>query len=139
MSEATKTFHFELVSPEQKLLSESVHMVTVPGEEGDFGVLPNHSALLSSIRPGVLEILANDNDTAPRRYFLAGGFADVTPTSLTVLAEQAIPFEDLDKAAVEKELIDLQQDLAMAESVGEKALVQQKIDVAEAKLFVLGY
>jgi F-type H+-transporting ATPase subunit epsilon len=139
MSEATNTFHFELVSPEKKLLSEPVHMVSVPGEEGDFGVLANHSALLSSIRPGVIEIHANDNDQNPRRYFLAGGFADVTPTSLTVLAEQATPVEELDKAEIEKQLDHLKQDLGLAESEGEKAQVQKKIEIAEAKLFVLGH
>lgn len=138
MNEATNTFHFELVSPEQKLLSEDVYMVSVPGAEGDFGVLPNHSALLSGIRPGVIEIHANDNDSAPRRYFLAGGFADVTPSSLTVLAEQATLVEELDKATVEKELEHLKQDLGMAESDGEKDQIQQKIDIAEAKLFILG-
>ena len=137
MNEATNTFHFELVSPEQKLLSEDVYMVSVPGAEGDFGVLPNHSALLSGIRPGVIEIHANDNDSAPRRYFLAGGFADVTPSSLTVLAEQATLVSDLDKDAVEKELDNLKQDLGMAESDGEKDQIQQKIDIAEAKLFIL--
>lgn len=137
MSEATNTFHFELVSPEQKLLSEGVHMVSVPGAEGDFGVLPNHSALLSGIRPGVIEIHANDNDNAPRRYFLAGGFADVTPTSLTVLAEQATLVSDLNKDEISKELENLKQDLGMAESEGEKDQIQQKIDIAEAKLFIL--
>ena len=136
MSEATNTFHFELVSPEKKLLSEPVYMVSVPGEEGDFGVLANHSAILSSIRPGVIEIHANDNDSAPRKIFIAGGFADVTPTSLTVLAEQAMLLEDLDKAEIEKEIDHLQQDLKIASTDGEKEQIQKKLDLAEAKLFI---
>lgn len=132
-----QTFHFELVSPEQKLMSEPVHMVVVPGEEGDFGVLSQHSALVSSIRAGVLEIYANDNDTNPRKIFVAGGFADVTPNSLTVLAEEANMVSDLDKTAIEKQISEWQQDLSIAEDPAKKLLIKQKIETAEAKVFAI--
>lgn len=82
------TFNFELVSPEKKLMSEQVWQVTIPGEEGDFGVRANHSALVSSIRPGIVEVLLNQGDK-PTRVRVEGGFADVTATNCTIIAEQA--------------------------------------------------
>ena len=128
-----KTFNFELVSPERKLISEPAVMVTIPGGEGDFGVLANHSPLLSTIRAGVIEVIS-ENDNEPRRLFVAGGFADVTPENCTVLAEYAINVADLDQTEIEKELADLKEDLAMAEGDQDKARVQRKIDLANAKL-----
>ncbi|WP_439534744.1 ATP synthase F1 subunit epsilon [Polymorphobacter sp.] len=84
------TFQFELVSPEKKLASAQVAMVVVPGTEGDFGVLPGHAPLMSTIRPGVIEIYANEGSAPSSRYQIEGGFAEVTPEGLTILAEQAV-------------------------------------------------
>ena len=75
---------FDLVSPERLVVSERVDAVTVPGVEGDFGVLPNHSPVMAIIRKGVLIV---ENDGAQRSFALAGGFVDVTPEGATVLAE----------------------------------------------------
>ena len=130
---ATNTFSFELVSPERKLMSKPATMVVVPGEEGDFGVLLNHAATVSSIRRGILEVHSNDN-AQPQRIFVAGGFADVTPTSCTVLAEEAIMVSDLDKAALEKSLQDLTEDFGMAEGDADKARIESKITLVKAKL-----
>ncbi len=132
MSEA-QTFHFELVSPEEKLLSEPASMVVIPGEEGDFGVLPNHAATISSLRRGVIEVFANDNDT-PRRIFVAGGFADVSEKNCTILAEEAIDVNDLDKAKLEKQVSDLTEDLGMAGDEVKKERVLRKLTIAKAKL-----
>lgn len=96
-------FHFELVSPEQKIMSEEVTMVTIPGEEGDFGVLEGHSPLLSSIRPGVISVNVEANDN-PKRYFVAGGFADVTQTQCTVLAEDATDLSLVDVTALDAQI-----------------------------------
>ena len=71
------TFHFELVSPEQKLISEPAFQVTVPGEEGHVGIRAGHMALLISVRPGVVELIRKEGDT-PEKIFIAGGFADVS-------------------------------------------------------------
>ena len=90
---------FELVSPERLLISESVDMVVVPGEEGDFGVLVRHAPLVSTVRPGVIRVY-NDNQVT-EQIFVAGGFAEVTPARLTVLAEEALPLADIDRGAVE--------------------------------------
>lgn len=127
-----QTIEFELVSPERKLVSEPVTLAVIPGSEGEMGVGPGHASVLSSLNPGVVALYTNDNDT-PRRIFVAGGFADVTAEICTVLAEHAIPVEDIDKAATEQELKDLAEDLEMAAEDADKAKVQAKIAIAKAK------
>jgi F-type H+-transporting ATPase subunit epsilon len=94
--------NFELVTPERMVLSEMIDMVVVPGTEGNFGVLPGHSLLISTIRPGTIEIY--QGQTVTRRIFVAGGFAEVTPERCTVLANEALAPEELDRAAIEAEL-----------------------------------
>lgn len=79
--------NFELVSPERLLSSARVAMVVVPGSEGDFGVLPGHAPMMSTIRPGIIEVYATEGTTPSARYEIDGGFAEVTPEGLTILAE----------------------------------------------------
>lgn len=129
----TKAFNFELVSPEKKLISEPAAMVVIPGVEGDFGVLPGHMALLAAARPGVVSIWTT-REGAPERIFIAGGFADVTPESCTLLAEQAVNVNDLNQGEIEQELRNLHEDLGMAKDEAAKADVQSKIVLAQAKL-----
>ena len=93
---------FELVSPEKLLLSEPVAMVVVPGGEGNFGVLPGHALLISTVRPGVLDVYADQQTVVTERIFVAGGFAEVTPERCTVLADEAIPLSGLDRAEIEQ-------------------------------------
>ena len=90
---------FELVSPERLIQSSDVEMVVVPGTEGDFGVLPGHAPLIATIRAGVIEV--HDEGKPVERLFVRGGFAEVTPAGLTVLADEAMAFADLDRAAIE--------------------------------------
>ena len=78
---------FELVSPERRLAKAKVAMVVVPGVEGDFGVLPGHAPMMSTIRPGAIAIHEADGGPATMRFFIDGGFAEVTPEGLTILAE----------------------------------------------------
>jgi F-type H+-transporting ATPase subunit epsilon len=94
--------NFELVTPERMVLSEAVDMVVVPGTEGNFGVLPGHALLISTIRPGTIDVY--QGQTVVKRIFVVGGFAEVTPERCTVLADQAIPTGELDRAAIEAEL-----------------------------------
>ncbi|MGQ5701405.1 ATP synthase F1 subunit epsilon [Sandaracinobacteroides sp. A072] len=82
--------HFELVSPEKLIRSGSVHMVVVPGSEGDFGVLAGHAPMMSTIRPGEIAIYATAGAT-PERVRIEGGFAEVNEKGLTILAEKAEP------------------------------------------------
>ena len=93
---------FELVSPERLLVSEAVDMVVIPGSEGNFGVLPGHSLLISTVRPGVIDVYEDKNIS--ERIFVSGGFAEVTPERCTVLADQAIAPETLDRTAIEADL-----------------------------------
>jgi len=121
---------FELVSPERLLLSEPVDMVVVPGAEGDFGVLPRHAPMISTLRPGVIRIY--DGREVKERIFVAGGFAEVTAERCTVLAEEAVRVADIDTAAVDQELKDLGEDLADAKSEAERAAVARRIAVRQA-------
>ena len=93
---------FELVTPERLLLSEAVEMVVIPGTEGNFGVLPGHAPLISSIRPGTIDIYAGQ--TVTRRIFVVSGIAEVTPERCTVLADEALAPDELDRGVVESEL-----------------------------------
>jgi F-type H+-transporting ATPase subunit epsilon len=127
---AADKVEFELVSPERLLLSEQVDMVVVPGAEGDFGVLPRHAPLISTLRPGVIRVF--EGREVKQRIFVAGGFAEVTPERCTVLAEEAVPVGDIDAAAVDQELKNLGEDLADAKTDDEKAAIARRIKVREA-------
>ena len=96
------TVLFELVTPERLLLSDQVEMVVVPGTEGDFGVLPGHAPLLSTIRPGTIDVY--EGRAVHQRIFISGGIAEVTPQRCTVLADAAMPADALDRATIEAEL-----------------------------------
>ncbi|MBI1366158.1 MAG: F0F1 ATP synthase subunit epsilon [Alphaproteobacteria bacterium] len=108
--------HFDLVSPERQLASEDVDQVDVPGTEGVFGVLANHSPVMSALAPGVLRIR---NGAEEKRIFVRGGFAEVTPAGLTVLAEEAIPISELDAEALAARIKNAEQDLADADASAE--------------------
>ena len=121
---------FDLVSPERLLLSEQVDMVVVPGAEGDFGVLPRHAPLISTLRPGVIRVF--EGREVKNRIFVAGGFAEVTPERCTVLAEEAVPLKDIDVATIDQQLKDLGEDLADAKTDEEKAAIAMRIAVRQA-------
>ncbi len=108
---------FELVTPERLMLSEMVEMVVVPGTEGNFGVLPGHAPLISSIRPGTIDVY--EGQTVTRRIFIVSGIAEVTPERCTVLADEALPPEQLDRGAIDAELQTVQGNLpSLREQVG---------------------
>ncbi len=127
-----ETTQFELVTPERLLLSEQVEMVVVPGSEGLFGVLPRHAPFLSTLKPGVLEVY--EGGKVKERIFVAGGFAEVTPERLTVLAERAVLVADIDRAAVETRVKALKDDLAAAKSDTERAQITEALEAADAEL-----
>ena len=146
---ASDKVEFELVSPERLLLSEQVDMVVVPGAEGDFGVLPRHAPLISTLRPGVIRVF--EGREVKNRIFVAGGFAEVTPERCTVLADEALPFSSLDRGAIEAEARSLESEAGAlrdqaARLQGEErdraALdlghCERRLAVARAKLDALG-
>lgn len=122
---------FELVSPVKKLIGKTVAMVTVPGSEGDFGVLIGHAPVIATLRPGVIEVY--EGEQISDRIFVAGGFAEVTPERCAVLAEEAVPVADLSRPDIDAEIKQLQTALAETEESDRDALTQ-KLVVAQAKL-----
>jgi F-type H+-transporting ATPase subunit epsilon len=104
------TFHFDLVSPERILFSGQVSQVDVPGAEGDFGVLANHAPLVSTVRPGILVIFNERGEKLP--VVINGGFAEVSPAGLTVLADMAVPRDEFDIAVLAGEIKDTEEDVA---------------------------
>ncbi len=127
---------FELVSPERLLLSVEADMVVVPGAEGDFGVLPRHAPLVSTVRTGVIAV--HDAGQVTERIFVAGGFAEVTPERCTVLAERAVSVADIDPAQTEAELKSAREELADASNDAERRTAERQIAVAEALLDAAG-
>src|SRR4051794_16843833 len=99
-----ETTQFELVTPERLVFSEPAEMVVVPGSEGLFAAMPRHAPFLSTLKPGVIEVY--EGGKVRQRIFVAGGFAEVTPERLTVLAERAVLVADIDRAAVEQRIKD---------------------------------
>jgi F-type H+-transporting ATPase subunit epsilon len=118
-------FHFELVSPDKVLFSGPAQSVLVPGTEGDFLVLSDHAPVMTSVRPGVVGI--DDVDGKHRRVFVRGGFADASKGGLILLAETAIPFEDLSANKLGEEIKSAEEDVADA-SEDDKRLAQEKVD-----------
>lgn len=108
---------FELVTPSRLVFSGEVEQVDVPGAEGDFGVLPGHAPFISTLRPGILTI-RNGNDA--KRYFVRDGFAEVNPEGLTVLAETAVPVEEVAADALMNEIRAIEKAMAEAGDEAER-------------------
>lgn len=128
------TLQFELVSPEASLVNEPAAMVVIPATDGDIGVLPLHTPLVSTIRPGVVNIYKHDTNTVTDQIFLAGGVVDVTQETCTILAEQAFPVAKLNKDEIESSLAQLNEDFTTVSSDAEKTRLQQKIEIETTKL-----
>ena len=132
---AETAVQFELVSPEKLLLSEDVEMVVVPGGEGDFGVLPGHSPMISTVRPGVIHVFAAG--AVSSRIFVAGGFAEVTASRCTVLAEEALAVGDIDRSEVETDLENAIEDMGGTDDPGEQKAAENRAITARAKLVAI--
>lgn len=126
------TIEFELVSPERLLKSVPVEMVVVPCVEGDIGVLPGHSPLIATVRPGVIDI--HEQGRVVESIFVADGFAEVSPERCTVLAEEAVLVADLERGAVERRLNRAKEALSDAETPAQKKTAERALRVAEAML-----
>ena len=114
------------MTPERLVFSGPVEQVVVPGTEGEFGVLAGHAPVMSTLKPGLLTIYAAG--AAPRYLFVRGGFAEARPDGLTVLAEQALPLEELDAARLAQEIQDAEEDVADATDDDARRLAQEKLD-----------
>ena len=128
------TFHFEITSPERLVFSGEVEHVVVPGSEGEFGVLASHAPLIAMLRPGILTILGPNE----RRFVVRGGFAEVNPKGLTVLADFAAAVEDLDRDVLAGQIKDLEEDVADATDGQRRDRAAQRLDQLKAVQSALG-
>lgn len=124
-----ETVEFELVSPAKLLMSEDVEMVVVPGMDGDIGVLPGHSLLITTVRPGVIDV--HEGGKVKDSIFVGGGFCEVSPERCTVLAEEAMPVDSIDKGEADARLSAAQEALSSADDDGKEA-AETELKLAEA-------
>lgn len=113
----------EIVSPERLVLSEMVHSVTVPGTEGYFTVLHDHAPFMTTLRPGFITV--NETGGRDQIFFVKGGFADVSPEGLTILAEQSVPFAEFDHADLAAQIKAAEAELASAPTPEERSYAQE--------------
>jgi F-type H+-transporting ATPase subunit epsilon len=130
MAGPPETTEFELVSPERLLISEAAEMVVVPGTEGDFGALPRHAPMITGVRPGVIDVYNGGKVTS--RIFVAGGFADVSETRITVLAEEALPVAELSLELAQSRQSAAEAELAAAVSEYGRREALRRVAIATA-------
>jgi F-type H+-transporting ATPase subunit epsilon len=122
------TISFDLVSPENLIFNDEVGMIIVPGKDGDFGVLPGHSKVMSSLRPGRVMVYGEDKNLL-KAFFVSGGFAEVNPEKCIVLAESVDEINELEKATIEKEIQELEGQ--------ESDTTKEHLSIAKAKIDAL--
>ena len=122
---AAQKIAFELVSPERLLLSCQADMVTVPGAEGYMGVMAGHSPLVSTLRAGMVDVEIDGKDD---RYFIRGGFAEISPAKITILAEEALPMTEMDLAVLDQRISDAQEDEIAAKTDADRQRAAQLVD-----------
>jgi F-type H+-transporting ATPase subunit epsilon len=116
---------FDLVAPERLLLSDEADMVTLPATDGYMGVMAGHAPVITTLRTGMIDV---SKDGTQERYFIHGGFAEIGPTKVTILAEQALPLSEIDLAVLDQQLKDAEEDLIAAATDTERERVSQTID-----------
>ena len=129
------SLNVELVTPEKVYFSGSANMAVIPGTEGDFGVLPGHAPLISSIRPGVVEVHRSAGKV--ERTFITHGFAEVGTEGCIILAEEAINLASMDKATAQEKLEQTTQQLSRASTPSAQAKAQSEVEAAQALLDAL--
>ena len=119
------TISFDLVSPENLVFNDQVGMIIVPGKDGDLGILPGHSKVISSLRPGRVMVYGEDKNLL-KSFFVSGGFAEINSEKCIVLAEDVNEIETLDKSSIQKEIqiLESKSDLSS----------KDRIEVENAKL-----
>ncbi len=122
----TDKITFDLVSPERLVLSEDAEMVTIPGSEGDMGVMAGHMPLITTLRPGTITVSGGPG--GEERFFVSGGFAEVTDKKLTLLADEAVPMRELDATAVGQRIAAAEEIVASAKSDIERTKAQALLD-----------
>ena len=116
---------FDLVSPENLIFNDEVGMIIIPGKDGDLGVLPGHSKVMSSLRPGRVMVYGEDKNLL-KAFFVSGGFAEINPEKCIVLAESVDEINSLEKSTIEKEIQDLDGQ--------DNDIAKEKLSIARAKI-----
>lgn len=122
----SETLHLEIVSPERLLKDAEVAAVVVPGADGDFTAMPQHAPMMSTIRPGVVEILASEDGDA-ERLFVKGGLAQISPSGLTILAEETLVLDDVDASELNQKISDTHEDIQDAKDDVEKTALEKEL------------
>ena len=121
--------HFEFVSPESVLFSGDVDQVDLPGSEGDMGILAGHAPLVTTLRPGIVTIFRGGQREP---VVVIGGFAEVSPAGLTVLADRAVARDGFDMAALAAEIKDAEEDIADSKDSAERDKLTRHLDQLKA-------
>ena len=124
------TISFDLVSPIQLVFNDKAGMVIVPGKEGDIGVLPGHSKLLSSLRPGRVMVYGEDKQLL-KSFFVSGGFVEINPEKCILLTEEVSEMSDLDKSAIEQQIQELENETS-DESKQKSLIAKSKIEALDS-------
>ena len=127
------TISFDLVSPEHLIFNEEVGMIIIPGKDGDFGVLPGHSKLMSSLRPGRIMVYS-ENKNLLKSFFVSGGFAEVNPEKCIILAESVDDISVLDKSIIQKSIEDLEK-LDDSKSKEQLLIANAKLDAVNSIIY----
>jgi F-type H+-transporting ATPase subunit epsilon len=119
------SLHFEFVSPERVLFSGDVDQVDLPGAEGDMGILAGHAPLVTALRPGIVTIFSG---ATHERVVVIGGFAEVSPAGLTILADRAMPRDDYDTELLASEIRDTEEDVADATEEAQRDKLARRLE-----------
>ena len=123
---------FELVSPEKLLMSTQASMVVIPGTEGDFGILAGHTDIISNIRAGIVDVYRDE--IIDRRVFVSGGVAEVSEDRCTILADEAIFLEEVDRTTAEDRLSGAQKILDEAQDEASRVIAERQVAIAKSLL-----
>lgn len=131
-----ENFQFELVSPERLLVSESVTAVIAPGTDGYMTVMAKHAPLMTTLKPGVVTVTTAGG--ADRRFYVRGGFADINNETVTLLAEQAMPVEEMNAAELDRQIKNLEEDVADAKTPETKSRAEHALSAVKDARTALG-
>ncbi len=116
-------FKFDLVSPERLLVSEDVESVIIPGTEGEMTVMANHSPVMTTIKPGVVTVKSVAGPE--QKYVVFGGFADILPSGCTLLAEEAVPVQDINREQLARRIQNAREDVGDAKDDASRTKAEQ--------------
>ncbi|BDA86613.1 ATP synthase epsilon chain [Aureimonas sp. SA4125] len=130
------SFQFELVSPERLLVSEAATAILAPGTDGYMTVMAGHSPVMSTLKPGVVVVTTAGG--IDRRFYVRGGFADITNAAMIVLAEHAVPVEEMNPAELDRQIKDAEEDVADAKTPETRSRAEQQLSALRDARSALG-